>query len=61
MDLQKEITTALSRAMAEAVPSTPSGSHKIMVVGQVVVNVDNSQPKIKCPKRICCGDCNCND
>jgi len=57
MDLQKEISTALTRAMAEAVPSTPSGSHKIVVVGQVVVNVEGDHPKKKCPKRICCGDC----
>lgn len=57
MDLQKELSTALSRAMADAVPSTPSGSHKIVVVGQLVVNVDNPQPKQKCPKRVCCGEC----
>jgi hypothetical protein len=55
------ITHALQAALAEATPPSNSGSHKIFVVGQIVVNVQSEDPT---PDRCrgvqsgpCCGKC----
>jgi hypothetical protein len=34
-----QFTHALREAIAQAVPDTPSGSHRILVIGQLVVNI----------------------
>ena len=55
-------TQALSEALTQALPNTPSGSHKMLVVGQLVVNVQGQgQPSMGCPGPTtgvpCCGKC----
>jgi hypothetical protein len=32
-------STALREALVHAIPDTPSGSHRTLVIGQIVVNV----------------------
>ena len=45
--LETQLAQALREALTQAVPDTPSGHHRILVVGQIVVNVKNehSQPE----------------
>jgi len=55
-------TQALNEALTQALPSTPSGSHKMLVVGQLVVNVQNeAEPPEQCrfirDGALCCGKC----
>lgn len=60
MTTHDQIHQAFQRIIAEATPTTPSGSHKIFVVGQLVVNVQSEEG----PMRLggiaggpCCGKC----
>ena len=55
-------TQALNEAISQALPSTPSGSHKMLVVGQLVVNLQNeADPPAPCrfirEGASCCGRC----
>lgn len=48
--LDPHITQALRDALAQAVPDTPSGQHRILVVGQIVVNIQHQEvPKTSDP------------
>ncbi len=52
-----QIHQAFRQIIEEATPSTPSGSHKVVVIGQLVLNLpgDDGAP---CPRsRPCCGKC----
>lgn len=40
-ELEARVAQALKDALAQAVPDTPSGHHRILVVGQIVVNIKN--------------------
>ena len=55
-------TQALSEALTQALPNTPSGSHKMLVVGQLVVNVHEGPRPSNCVRSLndempCCGRC----
>ena len=54
-------TQALSEALTQALPNTPSGSHKMLVVGQLVVNVQGNEPSpercLRLQGQSCCGRC----
>jgi len=53
-DTKAQVTQAIQQALADAFPpsSGNSGSHKILVVGQIVVNLP-AEPA----NRPCCGNC----
>ena len=62
MRTHDQLHQAFQRILAEAIPSTPSGSHKTLIVGQLVVNVQNDEPTLRnCPDAQnglpCCGRC----
>lgn len=53
-----QIHQAFRQIIEEATPSTPSGSHKVVVIGQLVLNLPgdtSSQTSTKA--RPCCGKC----
>lgn len=61
MSQQDQIHQAFQRIIQEATPSTPSGSHKVFVVGQLIVNVQEERDASPSSKpgraRRCCGKC----
>jgi hypothetical protein len=54
-----QIRQAFQQIVAEASEPTPSGNHRMFVVGQIVVNVQSeSQHRQPCPGVDgCCGRC----
>ena len=40
-EFEAQVAKALRDALVHAIPDTPSGSHRILVVGQIVVNIHN--------------------
>lgn len=42
-----QFTHALREAISQAVPDTPSGNHRMLVIGQLVVNIQ--QPTLPPP------------
>jgi hypothetical protein len=58
-----ELRQVFQSIIAEATPDTPSGSHKVFVVGQLVVNMGSeSRPKQRCRGgNHCCEKCVSDD
>jgi len=53
-----QIHSAFRQIIEEATPSTPSGSHKVVVIGQLVLNLPGDSDGPICAKaKPCCGKC----
>ncbi len=65
LDTKAQVTQAIQAALAETFPNTNSGSHKVFVVGQIVVNVQAeppqppqpTHPRLLTETKCCCGEC----
>lgn len=47
-DLKTHVAQALQVALTQAIPDSPSGSHRILVVGQLVVNIQAEHHDERC-------------
>ena len=53
-----QIHNAFKRIIEEAGTPTPSGSHKVFVVGQLVINLQGEEAPVRCRGgEGCCGKC----
>lgn len=66
LDTKAQVAQAIQAALAETFPNTNSGSHKVFVVGQIVVNVQAEPPQPDHPRLVpetkcCCGANPCRE